>query len=73
MIESIKRPKNHTPELLHPIAQKDSFRNAAFQLEEMTALTPGASYEPGKREKAGKALSRKEQGLHASFGGNGWG
>lgn len=37
----------------------------------MTALTPGASQEPGKRGRAGKALSRKEQGLLASLGETG--
>ncbi|XP_032973570.1 LOW QUALITY PROTEIN: glycosylation-dependent cell adhesion molecule 1-like [Rhinolophus ferrumequinum] len=43
VIESIERPKNQTPELLHPIPRRIVFRNAAFQLEEMTELTPGAS------------------------------
>lgn len=43
VIESIRRLKNQTPELLHPTAQEDSFRNAALQSEEMIELTPGAA------------------------------
>lgn len=68
VIESIRRLKNQTPELLHPTAQEDSFRNAALQSEEMIELTPGAGRSQGRGEKPGKALSRKKQGLHASLG-----
>ncbi|XP_053411341.1 glycosylation-dependent cell adhesion molecule 1-like [Nycticebus coucang] len=50
------RQKSQTPELLHPVPQEDSFRNAELQLEETIELTPrAATTSEGKLAK----LSRK--------------
>lgn len=60
MTKSTRRPKRQRPELLHPIPQEDSIRNAASQSEETTELTPRAGRSQGQGEEAGReALNRK--------------
>lgn len=74
MTKSTRRPKRQRPELLHPIPQKDSIRNAASQSEETTELTPRAGRSQGQGEEAGReALNRKNAVAGHDLGGESWG
>ncbi|XP_043419078.1 glycosylation-dependent cell adhesion molecule 1-like [Prionailurus bengalensis] len=59
MTKSTRRPKRQRPELLHPIPQEDSIRNAASQPEETTELTPrAATTSEGKLAKLGHKIGK---------------
>ncbi|XP_058598471.1 glycosylation-dependent cell adhesion molecule 1-like [Neofelis nebulosa] len=59
MTKSTRRPKRQRPELLHPIPQEDSIRNAASQSEETTELTPrAATTSEGKLAKLGHEIGK---------------
>uniref|UniRef100_A0ABI8A3H2 Glycosylation-dependent cell adhesion molecule 1 n=1 Tax=Felis catus TaxID=9685 RepID=A0ABI8A3H2_FELCA len=59
MTKSTRRPKRQRPELLHPIPQEDSIRNAASQSEETTELTPrAATTSEGKPAKLGHKIGK---------------
>ncbi|XP_042802704.1 glycosylation-dependent cell adhesion molecule 1-like [Panthera leo] len=59
MTKSTRRPKRQRPELLHPIPQEDSIRNAASQSEETTELTPrAATTSEGKLAKLGHKIGK---------------
>ncbi|XP_040344985.1 glycosylation-dependent cell adhesion molecule 1-like [Herpailurus yagouaroundi] len=59
MTKSTRRPKRQRPELLHPIPQEESIRNAASQSEETTELTPrAATTSEGKLAKLGHKIGK---------------
>lgn len=54
VIKSTRRPKSQKLELLHPIPQEASFRNATPQSEETTEFTPRTGRSQGRGEEAGR-------------------